>query len=348
MEQEINTSVVTEQTTPQQDTVEVTQEQQKPEEPKYENCSYSKLGVYEQCPFKFKLRYIDKHYVNSDSIATEFGTAAHHAEESIANCIKDSKQINYPAIKAQYLIDMTKLQGKYYTTWYDLDKTNRTYEEKKWSYLDLMIRKLEYLLSIRPSLKVIGAEVPVRYVHNNKYLFKGSIDRLLYDDVLKKYIIMDIKSWPTIKGKEDELVTSLQFAVYTRAFAAANKISESDVICYYDLPFDVNTEINPEFGLPGIYQSGTKGFMKRAFAKIDKILTAIENKEFAPKTGKLCHWCEFCPTNPNQPEEGKRLCPYYCIWTHQNPVFEVANMFTKLEDYEEINAQYYGIQGGER
>ena len=39
---------------------------------------------------------------------------------------------------------------------------------------------------------------------------------------------MDIKSWPTIKGKDDELVTSLQFAVYTRAFAAANKISESE------------------------------------------------------------------------------------------------------------------------
>ena len=81
MEQEINTNVVTEQAAPQQDTTEVAQEQQKPEEPKYENCSYSKLGVYEQCPFKFKLRYIDKHYVSSDSIATEFGTAAHQAEE---------------------------------------------------------------------------------------------------------------------------------------------------------------------------------------------------------------------------------------------------------------------------
>ena len=64
-------------------------------EQKTEKFSYSKLSVFEQCPFKYKLTYVDKHFINQPSIATDFGTLIHFIEETIANTIKEGKAINY-------------------------------------------------------------------------------------------------------------------------------------------------------------------------------------------------------------------------------------------------------------
>jgi hypothetical protein len=33
----------------------------------------------------------------------------------------------------------------------------------------------------------------------------------------------------------------------------------------------------------------------------------------------------FSPTNPNQPEAAKNLCPYFCKWTKTNKTDEVEN-----------------------
>ena len=64
-----------------------------------ERFSYSKVDTYSQCGFRYKLRYVDKHFVSSDSLATELGTAIHETEEAIANAIKAGETINYIALK---------------------------------------------------------------------------------------------------------------------------------------------------------------------------------------------------------------------------------------------------------
>ena len=42
--------------------------------------SYSKLDTFQSCKFKYKLRYLDDHYINTPGIALDFGTAVHAAE----------------------------------------------------------------------------------------------------------------------------------------------------------------------------------------------------------------------------------------------------------------------------
>ena len=78
-----------------------TQVAQKPKKVKW---SYSRLDCYKGCHFKYKLKYVDGNYPPPDSSALEFGTAVHHAEESIANCIKDNVPIDYIKIKNQFII----------------------------------------------------------------------------------------------------------------------------------------------------------------------------------------------------------------------------------------------------
>ena len=60
-----------------------------------ERFSYSKLSTFKQCGFKYKLRYVDKHRVKNDTVATYFGTLVHYTEECIAKCIKGGIPIDY-------------------------------------------------------------------------------------------------------------------------------------------------------------------------------------------------------------------------------------------------------------
>ena len=74
--------------------------------------SYSKISTYKQCKFKFKLKYLDKNFLFSANIATDFGGLVHSIEEEIALAIQAGQPINYIALKNKWTIYTTK-QKKY-------------------------------------------------------------------------------------------------------------------------------------------------------------------------------------------------------------------------------------------
>ena len=92
--------------------------------------SYSRLGCYKDCHFKYKLKYVDGNYPPPDSSALEFGTAVHHAEEAIANCIKDNLPIDYIKIRNQFIIDCAKIDKKY-NYWFIQDQYSGQKKKKK-------------------------------------------------------------------------------------------------------------------------------------------------------------------------------------------------------------------------
>ena len=77
-----------------------------------EKFSYSKLDTYVQCPFKFKLKYVDGHYIFNSSIATEFGTLIHETEETIAKNIINNEPIDYVKLKNNIILKLSELQKK--------------------------------------------------------------------------------------------------------------------------------------------------------------------------------------------------------------------------------------------
>lgn len=76
--------------------------------------------------------------------------------------------------------------------------------------------------------------------------------------------------------------------------------------------------------------------MKRGIKKLDAIFEGIESGDYTPGPSPLCYWCPFSPTNPEQIEEGKYLCPYYSLWTREEKTHAVANKWLGMEKHNGI------------
>lgn len=284
--------------------------------------SYSRLNTYDNCSWRYKLTYVDKHYIYSESLATELGTLIHKILELISIDIMNGTPIDYEKYKKDFMemnIPKTSpmdreggiygveiLRNKYREEFYKTDEMGSSYFTKALEFRDKGIYQLEEYLKEHPNLSIVGVEV---YFETNiaGAVFSGFIDRLLFDKDTNEYIIEDIKT----KGHpfaDKDLVTPLQFVIYSCALKEMKGLDDYPTRCYYNLPLCGNLR----------QEAGTKGFIKRGLKKIEKILTGIGTSQYQPKPSPLCFWCPFSYTNPEQPKEGKHLCCYYSLWKPDN------------------------------
>jgi len=278
--------------------------------------SYSRVDTYKRCPFKYKLLYIEKHKIETDTVSTELGSLVHYIEEQIAKDLKEGKEVNYGFYKDQFfninqdkVIGVNIIKEKYSKEWKIPDKNDISHEEKAKIYIETGIYRLEKYLKENTNLSLYAMEMPFQLNIHDK-AFKGFIDRVYYDKSNGTYIVEDIKTYTKAMAGKD-LKHSLQMYVYV---AALKVILGPDVFikCQYNLPL-VNKiqESKVDFG-----------YIRN---HLDEILKDIDNGHFYPKPTPLCHWCVFSPTYPNQPQEAKNLCPYFCKWTKENKTTEIEN-----------------------
>jgi hypothetical protein len=299
--------------------------------------SYSKVDTFAQCGFKYKLKYVDGFYVNTKAIALDVGNLIHGTEEDIANMIKAGEPIDYIRLKNNIIIKNYGLQHDFRKDYDEPDKVGRLYKDKIAGYLDSGIYRLEKYMKYQPDLEIVAAELPFD-INYKGWRFAGKIDRVLRNKATGKYIVQDIKTYP-VEVEKEHLETPLQFVVYTLAMKEMFGVSEADISCAYDLPFcDV------------VQTAGTDGYMARGLKELDKLLEGIDKQDFKPNPTPLCHWCEYCATNPNQRPEGKNKCPYHSLWTKDNKVMTNASVWlgmehhdTVLKNYIEEQAKYGGV-----
>lgn len=295
--------------------------------------SYSKLSTFEGCGFKYNLIYNEGHFVNESAIATDFGTLVHFVEETMARDIMDNNNDpnflfdynKYLSIFNDYnkdgVLGIKQLKEKYPNTFYEKDKNGLSYEDKATAYTSKGIYRLRNYMNNDPSLELIGAEQEFNLTYG-EYVFHGFIDRLFRDRSTGQILIEDIKTY-SAPLESKNLVTPLQFVFYS--LAVKELYNTENILCFYELP------------LCDMKQSaGTKGFVDRGCKKIDKLLNDIKNKEYAPNPTPLCHWCVFSQTYPNQPEQAKNLCPYFCKWTRENKDFSTNFSWMGQENHEKI------------
>lgn len=266
--------------------------------------SYSKISCYKQCKFKFLLRYVENNYIGSATIATDFGSLVHETEEAIALALQAGQPVNYVALKNRFIIESHKLALKYPTEFYTRDKSNRTYQEKVYLYLDSAIYRLETFLKQNPNLRIIGIEQKFEFNYDDIHSFNGSIDRAFLNLDTDEIIIQDIKTWP-VEAKDSELKAPLQFAVYTMAAEKLWNTSAAKIRCEYDLP------------LCDTVQAATSAdIIGEGKDILDKLFSGIHKNDFKPTITALCHWCEYNPlTNPAIVETNPgAVCPYFSTW----------------------------------
>lgn len=292
-----------------------------------ESFSYSKIDTYYQCSFKYKLVYVDRNYFKFDSVATEFGTLVHATEEAIGKAIQAGTRIDYIALKNNFIKTAYELQYKYEKAWKELDKSDRTYQQKVYEYLESGIYRLENFMKAHPTYEIVGTEQPFEFMYNN-YRFKGIIDRVLRDTSTGKYIIQDIKTYPQPIEKA-KLKTPLQFVIYVLAAKQLYHCEESDISCSYDLPL-----------CDKIQEAGDLGFVQKGQLELDVFFANIEANNFEPKPTPLCHWCQFCKTNPDHPKEAENLCPYHSLWTKETKNKGTACEWLGMENHEKMVKKY--------
>jgi len=323
-------------------------------QPKKTRYSYSRLDKYTECGYRYKLVYEDKNYISEAGVAAAVGTLIHYIEESIANKIIAGEEIDYDALrKEMYEIDIpekepeydadgnkkkgseggiygvNRLQKMFQEEFFELDNNGTSYFTKCEEYRERGIYRLENYMKAHPELSIVAVEkeFTVEYKGN---IIHGYIDRILFDSSTREYIIEDIKT----KGKpfpEDKLKTPLQFVVYSLAVAKLYGLYGYPTRFNYDLPF---CDMRQAAGTPGV--------MNRGFKKMDSIFAGIKAKDFVPHPSPLCHWCEFSPTNPNQPPKGKGLCPYYSLWSPggSHKAWECDHKWEGNEAHEAIMEQF--------
>lgn len=266
--------------------------------------SYSKISTYKQCKFKFKLKYLDKNFLYSANIATDFGSLVHETEENIAIALQAGQPVDYIKLKNNFIIESHKLALKYPTEFFSRDKSGRTYQEKTYLYLDSAIYRLERFMQQNPNLRIIGIEQKFEYNYDNVHSFNGSIDRAFLNIETAEIIIQDIKTW-AVPAQNSDLKAPLQFAVYIMAAQNLWGIEPSKVRCEYDLPLcDI---VQPAL---------SSDIVGEGREVLDKLFTGIHKEDFKPTISALCHWCEYNPlTNPDildtKPEA---ICPYFSTW----------------------------------
>lgn len=303
-----------------------------------DSFSFSKIELYDNCKFKYKLKYIDKNYFPSESIATAYGSLIHKIEELIAIYIMDNKPINYAELTNKFINGtddadkhikgIKEISEKFKDDYYLPDKSGKTYDEKSNYYLTEGIYRLENLMRANPNYQIIGVELPFEF-ENEIGNFNGVIDRLIFDSHTNTIIIQDIKTYSE-PMKSEKLSAPLQMVIYTMAAKLSCKLTDQNIICQYDLP------------LLNIIQTVTnKNYMITGTKKLLKLFKEINDNDFTPKPSPLCHWCEFCLTNKNAPDRGKHLCPYFSLWTRENPTTDVANIWLGLDLHQLVLNNYH-------
>ena len=301
--------------------------------------SYSKLNVYESCGWKYDLIYNKGNYIFTESLASELGTLLHWIEEQVGNAFKAGTKPDYEQLKKDLfelnipktspydnkggVFGLNILKEKYKEEFYTPDDAGVSYYTKTLDYATYGMYRMEEYLSANPSYKVFDTE-KFFSVEYGGYVFSGYIDRIFYDSETDTYIIEDIKT----KGKpfkDTDLVTPMQFVIYTYALSKILDVPYDRIRCCYDLPLcDLRQD------------AGTPGYVSRGLKRMDKDFARIGAGEFEPSPSPLCHWCQFCPTNPEQQEAGKLLCPYYSLWTRENRTHEVAHKWEGIEKHGQI------------
>lgn len=277
-----------------------------------ERYSYSKLECYENCPYAYKLKYVDGHYVFCNSIATEFGTLVHATEEAMFNNIKNNEEIDYVKLKNNAIVKCAELEKKYFKDFNTKTKNGKTYKDEMYDYLNYGIYRLKKFHEDNPNIEFIDAEKKFNFKYKDK-VFTGFIDRVFRYKDTGKYLIQDLKTW-NVPAEKSKLNLSLQFVVYCLSVKDLYNAEPGECICQYDMPLiDLTQTVN------------LNNLIGRGKEKLDEIFNHIDEKDFHAVPSPLCFWCPYSMTNPNAPKEGKGLCPYFSHWTKEKRSFSVEN-----------------------
>ncbi len=261
--------------------------------------THSKISVFEQCPFKFKLRYIDKIIPEIEqSIEAYLGEIVHDTLEWLYIQVKDKK---IPTIN--------QLIEYYSEKWQENYKPKMVIVKKELNAKDYFNKGVGFVLSYYLKHKpfedntiALEEKIFLDLDENGEYKIIGFIDRLTYDKERDVYEIHDYKTANNLPLQE-KIDNDKQLALYS--LAIKEKFGRDKKVClvWHYLAHDTK-----------ICSERTNQQLQQLRQDTLSIIKHIESqKEFPTKKTTLCNWCEYkdiCPAFTGRPfkkEEQKKL-----------------------------------------
>lgn len=277
--------------------------------------SYSQLSMYNQCPRKWALQYIEGHKVKEYNIHQVFGTAMHETLQNYLNVMFDESATKADEINLQEDFE-DRFRTIYKETYKKNNNTHFSSPEQLGEFFDDGAAILEYFRKNRKRYfskrgwYLAGCEIPI-VVTPNSYLpnviFRGFLDVVLYHEPTQTFKILDIKTstrgWRN-KEKKDEN-KQFQLILYKQFFAKQFDI-ELDKIEIEFLIVKRKIYEESEFVIPRIQQfippsgkikqnkarNSLEKFMRDCFFK-----EGYQEKEHQPTVNDYCKYCTFYKTH---------------------------------------------------
>lgn len=249
------------------------------------HISFSELKIWNECPYKHKLVYLEKVKEFKGSEHTAFGTAMHYVCE---NLVLDAKVDSKTLFNTKFLEELTILKDNNVELNKNLVVSMRGQADQMFKHI------LPALKKTFSNFKVFSVEEGLMEELNEDLSFKGFIDLVIKQG--DKYHIIDWKtcSWGWDAKRKADRMTTYQLTLYKHFFAKKHGIDPSKIETHFALLKRTAKKNNVE-----IFRvtSGAKK-TENALKLLNKAIYNIKNRIFI-KNRLACtsgYGCEFFNT----------------------------------------------------
>lgn len=246
--------------------------------------SHSRIATFENCPLRFKYRYIDKLKPDIEkTIEAHLGTAVHNTLEWLYNKVMQEKDWS-PKID--------ELIEKYTEEWQKDFSENIKVVKEGLTARDYFNKGIQFLIDyygkhspFKDGTIECEKGILINLDEAGVYKLQGFIDRLVYNVEKQRYEVHDYKTANRLPSQE-KMDEDRQLALY--AIAVKNeygKEKEVTLIWHY---LAHNTIIESKRTNEQLEE------LKRK--TVEKIKEIESETEFPPKKSILCNWCEYQET----------------------------------------------------
>jgi hypothetical protein len=277
--------------------------------------SYSQFSMFNECPKKWSLQYVEGHKQFTSTIHTVFGTALHEVIQHYLTVMYEQNGVQADKIntyemfedklREEYIKQYKANKKQHFST---PDELREFFEDGIEIIRDFAKNKAKHFS--KRDWYLVGCEIPIsRYPDQTlpNVIYQGYLDIVLYHEPTNKIHIIDLKTstsgWND-KQKKDEN-KQFQLILYKKFFSeqfnfpidnidveffiVKRKLFESD-----DFVIRRIQKFKPPSGKVKLNKAtqALNDFLKDAFD-----LNGYKKTEHKPKSNNNCKWCVFHKTH---------------------------------------------------
>jgi hypothetical protein len=275
------------------------------------SISYTQVSMYNECPFKWKLNYIDGLREFKGNIHTLFGSAMHEVIQTYldvmySRSIKAADALPLDKLLKARMTEQFNKMHEFGTKEYLVNKEDMgEFYNDGLLILDFFKKRRGEYFSNR-GYKLLGCEVAIDFDIPKNLRFVGYLDIVIHDTVRDVIQIIDIKTstmgWN--KWQKKNTNKTAQLLLYKKFYSEQynHPIDKIDVEYFIlkrklyenmDFPQKRVQKFSPASGKPSMNKTLTslKEFVDDAFTESGEYDTSREFKKLP--SAKNCKWCEF-------------------------------------------------------